>query len=101
MARPEEVPHGWMRGRQFRILEDNPFFVERGFTKNDLVKVVMVSRFGDCGVTKQLTAENGYGLRVYPKALDPVDPIPTSVCAKCFYEQADHDGKCLEPTTFQ
>lgn len=29
-----------------------------------LVKLVMVSRFGDVGVTEDLTAENGYGARV-------------------------------------
>lgn len=28
------------------------------------VKIVMVSRFGDVGITDDLTAENGYGARV-------------------------------------
>jgi len=28
------------------------------------VKLVMVSRFGDVGVTEDLTAENGYGVRL-------------------------------------
>lgn len=28
------------------------------------VKIVMVSRFGDVGITEDLTAENGYGARV-------------------------------------
>lgn len=100
MAQPEQVPHGWMRGKRFLLQhseEHKEFYAGRGFTSGDLVKVVMVSRFGDCGVTKNLQAENGYDLRVSPKALMPIEEIPESVCKKCFYEKADHDGKCLEP----
>jgi len=33
------------------------------------VKVVMASRFGDVGITGDLTAENGYDLRVPVEAL--------------------------------
>jgi hypothetical protein len=33
------------------------------------VKVVMVSRFGDCGITTNLEAENGYSNRVMPYEL--------------------------------
>lgn len=34
------------------------------------VKVVMVSRFGDCGITTDLKAENGYDSRVQPEELE-------------------------------
>ena len=42
---------------------------EQDFEKVDcksgqVVKIVMVSRFGDVGITEDLTAENGYGCRV-------------------------------------
>jgi hypothetical protein len=89
-----------MRGRRFLLNhseEHGSFYRERGFVGGDLVKVVMVSRFGDCGITKDLTAENGYNLRVPPKALMPIEEIPDSVCRECFYEKAGHDGKCIEP----
>lgn len=46
---------------------------ERGFRSGDLAKVVMVSTWGDCGVTKHLRAEYGYagpgGGRFYPECL--------------------------------
>lgn len=32
------------------------------------VKVVMVSRFGDMGLTEDLSASSGYGIRVFPSA---------------------------------
>lgn len=38
------------------------------------LKIVMVSRFGDCGLTDDLEAEYGYGLR-----LDLVDPAITDI----------------------
>lgn len=34
-----------------------------------MVKVVMVSRFGDVGITEDLSAERGYGARVSLDAL--------------------------------
>lgn len=91
MARPEQVPHGWALGRLFRLTKDYAHRPE--FRKGDLVKCVMVSRFGDCGLTKDLKAENGYNLRVPPIELAPVEAPPKSVCPDCFYELADHDGK--------
>ncbi len=100
MAQAHEVPHGWMKGRQFLIREGTEFSRTKGFHTGDRVKVVMVSRFGDCGVTKQLDVQYGYSLRVPPKELLPLDPLPTSVCPDCFYEKADHDGGCLKPVTF-
>lgn len=33
------------------------------------VRIVMASRFGDVGITEDLTAERGYDLRVYLNAL--------------------------------
>ena len=40
-----------------------------------LVKIVMVSRFGDVGVTDQLTAETGYCARV---RLDDLERAPSN-----------------------
>lgn len=34
------------------------------------VRIVMVSRFGDVGITEDLEAVNGYGARVYVDDLD-------------------------------
>lgn len=87
MARPEEVDHGWMHGKIFRLKVDCPHASEyRGYwegskpamtptpySKGDLVKVVMVSRFGDCGITTRLRAKNGYAARVEPEDLFPQD----------------------------
>lgn len=36
----------------------------RGYTKGDRVRVVMASRMGDVGLTKDLSAEHGYDARV-------------------------------------
>lgn len=100
MARPHEVPHGWMHGCQFFIREGTEFSRSRGFDTGDRVKVVMVSRFGDCGVTKNLDAKHGYSLRLAPKDLVPTFEIPSGICRLCWYALADHDGACLKPVTF-
>lgn len=36
------------------------------------VKVVMASRFGDLGITRNLTADYGYETRVMPDLLEPL-----------------------------
>lgn len=64
----------------------------QGFHKGDLVKCVMVSRLGDCGLTNDMKAEYGYGLRLLPHELEPLGPIPKDVCPKCFYEKEAHEG---------
>lgn len=85
MARPEEVAHGHMHGKLFRLKvdrmggkylgtwsNDGPNMEERPYKKGDIVKVVMVSRFGDCGITHDVNAVNGYELRVDPEDLEPL-----------------------------
>lgn len=47
-----------------RWAEDKPVFREVQCEAGQQVKIVMVSRFGDVGITEDLTAENGYGARV-------------------------------------
>ena len=91
MARPEEVEHGNFHGKICflqRYVEAIDHFVigqERydptksyaeGFNmrkyvipKGARVKCVMVSRFGDCGITDDLNAERGYVARVPPEWL--------------------------------
>lgn len=86
MASPEQVGHGWMHAQVFRLKKDCPTAREYlGYWENgepamkptpykagDLVKVVMVSRFGDCGITTDLKAEYGYAARVMPEELEQV-----------------------------
>lgn len=99
MAQPHEVWHGWMFHKRFRIRREYTHRPE--FKKGDLVRVVMVSRFGDVGLTKNLEAERGYDLRVEPWELDPVEPIPADVCRLCLnaleaggHEECRADRKC-------
>jgi hypothetical protein len=72
-----------MRGRLFNLAEDftgrrwnghgaDPEFTEIPMPAGTVVKCVMVSRLGDCGVTTDLDAESGYILRVPPAALEVV-----------------------------
>jgi hypothetical protein len=93
-----------MRGRTFRLKIDRPNAAEflghwnadrpammpTPYNKGDLVKVVMVSRMGDCGITTDLKKENGYATRVLPADLDPVEPLPDGVCALCNRERVAH-----------
>ena len=86
MARPDEVPHGHLCGKVYRLLtdhpmamrftgrhtEDGPEFEPHPYRAGQFVKVVMVSRFGDCGITDKLDAEYGYDVRVEPNELEPV-----------------------------
>lgn len=78
MAQPYEVQHGWMHGRVFKVKKDvqaeswdprtrelTPFLIPAGTP----VKVVMVSRMGDCGITLDFRAEHGYTARVLPEDL--------------------------------
>jgi hypothetical protein len=46
------------------------FAEERGYVSGDIAKVVMLSRFGDAGLTKFLTTEYGYNLRLDPESLE-------------------------------
>lgn len=95
MAQPEEVPHGWTYHRLFRMRADSTHRPQ--FKKGDLVKVVMVSRFGDCGLTKDVSKDYGYDLRVRPSELEPLEPPPADVCPKCHYENVAHDAQpCAE-----
>ena len=82
MARPEEVDHGNMHGKIYRLKVDRPNVTETDHKTGktiptplkvgDIVKVVMVSRFGDCGITTDLKREFGYSTRVQPEDLEEV-----------------------------
>jgi len=48
----------------------NPIMIERWIPAGTKVKIVMVSRFGDVGITDDLEAFNGYAARV---SLDDLD----------------------------
>lgn len=51
--------HIWNQRRH-----DEPEYTDKPLPVGTRVKIVMVSRFGDVGITDDLTAENGYHLRV-------------------------------------
>lgn len=98
MANADEVPHGWLYGQVCRISDTWEHDGFNGFHRGELVKVVMVSRFGDCGLTKNLQAEYGYDVRVAPRELVPVNQRPAHVCADCNYVKGIHDGGvCPKP----
>jgi hypothetical protein len=98
MARPEDVWHGWMAGKLFKITREHSHRPE--FKVGDVVKCVMVSRMGDCGLTKDLKAERGYELRVMPWELDPVEARPEGICPLCnlHLEAGGHEGGHLNRT---
>ncbi len=75
MAFSFQVEHGWMHGCLFKVKETLPERVENQGTipTHTVVKVVMVSRFGDCGVTVNIAAENGYSHRCEPWELEKID----------------------------
>lgn len=94
MGRPEYEPHGWMLGEKFALnidildaeewtgkhSEDGPIMEPHPLYTGDHVKVTMVSRFGDCGITDNLSAKFGYISRVDPTELSP---LHDSKCASC------------------
>lgn len=52
-----------------RDARGGPAFTYRTIPAGTKVKIVMVSRFGDVGITDDLDAETGYRARVYLDAL--------------------------------
>lgn len=70
MSQPFEEHHGWMVGKVFTLKSDttNPYSPK--LKAGTRVKVVMVSRFGDCGITTDLKKTNGYSTRVMPWQLE-------------------------------
>lgn len=82
MAEANEVPHGFLKGQVCTLKEDVtaqhwnqrkpglPEFTDLHWPAGTRVKVVSVSRFWDCGITTDLTAENGYDARVSPGILE-------------------------------
>jgi len=80
MGRPEDHFHGFMHGRVWQLRErtscelkeiNGAWVPSAWLDKGTRVKVVMVSRFGDVGITTDLAAENGYSGRVWPWQLEP------------------------------
>ncbi len=52
-----------------------PVMVNTECVAGQRVKIVMVSRFGDVGITEDLEAENGYGARVDIEDLYDFSPV--------------------------
>lgn len=59
--------------RQWNGHGANPEFTEYWRPKGTAVKIVMVSRFGDVGITTDLSADNGYEARL---GLEKLEPAP-------------------------
>lgn len=102
MARHDEVDHGHLHGKIVRVYPERTNLVqyrkelkhytdkecletdeqivasilahaaERGYQSGTVCKVVMVSRLGDCGLSKRLRDQHGYSLRVNPECLEVV-----------------------------
>lgn len=53
-----------------------PKFFTIDMNAGDMVKIVMVSRLGDVGITDDLKADNGYGRRVMLEDLYDFSPLP-------------------------
>lgn len=73
--------HYDMRGKVYTLKEDvvgeqwnghnaDPEFTEVSMPKGTRVKVVMCSRFGDVGITPDLSADYGYIARINPEWLN-------------------------------
>lgn len=72
MSFPFQEPHGWMDQQVFRLKADTTNPHSPKLKAGTTVKVVMVSRFGDCGITTDLKKENGYSNRVMPWDLEEI-----------------------------
>jgi hypothetical protein len=57
-----------------RDAKGEPIFEYRWVPEGTKVKIVMVSRFGDVGITDDLTAENGYLARIGLEMLEKCEP---------------------------
>lgn len=55
-----------------RWKDGNPIMDEKTLPARTRVKIVMVSRFGDVGITDDLDSDYGYGARVSRDDLEPV-----------------------------
>lgn len=56
-----------------RDREMNPMFIHRELPAGAHVKIVMVSRFGDVGITDDLDAEHGYHSRIDLEMMEPLN----------------------------
>jgi len=97
-----EEHHGWMLGGVFTLLldvpnatewsgmhgPDGPIMRPHPLSAGTRVKVVMVSRFGDCGITDRLWAETGYITRVPPEALELTEGDRTTI-EDAWHERVD------------
>ena len=48
------------------------FSEEKGYPSGTIAKVVMVSRFGDAGLSRYLRAGNGYDIRLFPECIEVI-----------------------------
>jgi len=74
-----EESHGWMVGQVFSLKADTTNPHSPKLKAGTKVKVVMASRFGDCGITTDLTKQNGYSNRVMPWELEQLPDIVYSM----------------------
>lgn len=77
-----EECHGWMVGQVFTLKADTTNPHSPKLKAGTKVKVVMVSRFGDCGITTDLKKENGYSNRVMPFELAQLPDVQYNMSVK-------------------
>jgi hypothetical protein len=75
MSFPFQEHHGWMDQQNFRLKADTTNPHSPKLKAGTVVKVVMVSRFGDCGITTDLKKTNGYSNRVMPWDLEEIPGV--------------------------
>jgi hypothetical protein len=77
LERARSPGHGMHHAEPFPVL----FATYRGQAWNDIkpgdrIRVVMASRMGDVGITKNLAADHNYTVRCYVEALDDFAELP-------------------------
>ena len=72
MGRPEDYMHGFMHNYIWRVSRDVVLDDRVRYVKGERARVIMISRLGHVGLTKNfdLRVENGYDVCVHPWHLD-------------------------------
>lgn len=83
------IKHGWFKDgvptKEQEVARIIEWAATKGYISGTIAKVVMVSRFGDAGLSRYLRANNGYDIRLFPEC---IEVIPDAEVAKLL-EQYD------------
>jgi len=79
---------------------DGPLMKPTPYKAGEVVRVVMVSRLGDCGISRNLNLTS-YATRVPPQALVPIGEIPANICQECLLDREAHKELSCPPVRTQ